>query len=110
VIVAFAANFTQKRTVIKERTFDAIRVPVAYRLVVGLEVLAVRWHHAVTKVRATLRLNMPVVAKGVSRVEKICRDGQGWPGSNPKSGVGKRGSDRNFGGEKGLLKNHGQRR
>ena len=70
VIVALAANFTQKRTVIKERTFDAIRVPVAYRPVVGLEVLAVRWHHAVTKVRAALRLNIPGVAKRVSRVEK----------------------------------------
>jgi len=46
-----------------------IRVPVAHRPVVGLGVLAVRWHHAVTKVRAALRLNMLVVAKRVSRVE-----------------------------------------
>lgn len=56
-IVALAAKFTQKRTVTKERTPDAIRVPVAHRPVVGLGVLAVRRHHAVTKVRAALRLN-----------------------------------------------------
>ena len=68
-IVALAAKFTQKRTVTKERTPDAIRVPVAHRPVVGLGVLAVRWHHAVTKVREALRLNMLVVAKRVSRVE-----------------------------------------
>jgi hypothetical protein len=67
-IVALAAKFTQKRTVTKERTPDAIRVPVAHRPVVGL-VLAVRWHHAVTKVRAALRLNMLAVAKRVNRVE-----------------------------------------
>ena len=68
-IVALAAEFTQKRTVTKERTPDAIRVPVAHRPVVGLGVLAVRWDHAVTKVRAALRLNMLAVAKRVSRVE-----------------------------------------
>ena len=39
--MALAAKFTQKRTVTKERTPDAIRVPVAHRPVVGLEVLAV---------------------------------------------------------------------
>ena len=68
-IVALAAEFTQKRTVTKERTPDAIRVPVAHRPAVGLGVLAVRWDHAVTKVRAPLRLNMLAVAKRVSRVE-----------------------------------------
>ena len=68
--MALAAKLTQKRTVIKERTPGAIRVPVTYRPVVVLEVLAVRWHHAVTKVRAALRLNIPGVAKRVSRVEK----------------------------------------
>lgn len=56
-IVALAAKFTQKRTVTKERTPDAIRVPVAHRPVVGLGVLA------------ALRLNMLAVAKRVSRVE-----------------------------------------
>ncbi len=70
-IVALAAKFTQKRTVTKERTPDAIRVPVAHRPVVGLGVLAVRWHHAVTKVRAALRLKMLVVAKRVSHVKKF---------------------------------------
>ena len=68
-IVALAAKFTQKRTVTKECTPDVIRVPVAHRPVVGFGVLAVRWHHAVTKVRAALRLNMLAVAKRVSRVE-----------------------------------------
>ena len=68
-MVALAAKFTQKRTVTKERTPDAIRVPVAHRPVVGLGVLAVRWHPAVTKVRAALMLNMLAVAKRVSRVE-----------------------------------------
>ena len=68
-IVALAAKFTQKRTVTKERTPDAIRVPVAHRPVVGLGVLAVRWHHAVTKVRVALRLDLLAVAKRVSRVE-----------------------------------------
>ena len=68
-IVALATKFTQKRTVTKERTPDVIRVPVAHRPVVGLGVLADRWHHAVTKVRAALRLNMLAVAKRVSRVE-----------------------------------------
>ena len=67
-IVALAAKFTQKRTVTKEQTTDAIRVPVAHRPVVGLGVLAVRWHHAVTKVRVALRLNMLAVARKVSRV------------------------------------------
>ena len=67
--MALAAKFTPKRTVTKEQTTDAIRVPVAHRPVVGLGVLAVRWHHAVTKVRAALRLNMLAVAKRVSRVE-----------------------------------------
>ena len=67
--MALAAKFTQKRTVTKEQTTDAIRVPVAHRPVVGLGVLAVRWHHAVTKVRAALRLNMLAVAKRVSCVE-----------------------------------------
>ena len=67
--MALAAKFTQKRTVTKERTPDAIRVPVAHRPVVGLEVLAVRWHHAVTKVRVALRLDLLAVAKRVSRVE-----------------------------------------
>ena len=67
--MALAAKFTQKRTVTKEQTTDAIRVPVAHRPVVGLGVLAVRWHHAVTKVRVALRLNMLAVAKRVSRVE-----------------------------------------
>jgi len=69
IVVALAAKFTQKRTVTKERTPDAIRVPVAHGPVVGLGVLAVRWHHAVTKVRAALRLKLLVVAKRVSRVE-----------------------------------------
>ena len=68
-IVALAAKFTRKRTVTKERTPDAIRVPVAHRPVVGLGVLAVRWHHAVTKVRVALRLDLLAVAKRVSRVE-----------------------------------------
>ena len=67
--MALAAKFTQKRTVTKERTPDAIRVPVAHRPVVGLEVIAVRWHHAVTKVRVALRLDLLAVAKRVSRVE-----------------------------------------
>ncbi len=67
--MALAAEFTQKRTATKERTPDVIRVPVAHRPVVGLGVLAVRWDHAVTKVRAALRLNMLAVAKRVSRVE-----------------------------------------
>ena len=67
--MALAAKFTQKRTVTKERTPDAIRVPVAHRPVVGLGVLAVRWHHAVTKVRVALRLDLLAVAKRVSRVE-----------------------------------------
>ena len=67
--MALAAKFTQKRTVTKEQTTDAIRVPVAHRPVVGLGVLAVRWHHAVTKVRVALRLDLLAVAKRVSRVE-----------------------------------------
>ena len=67
--MALAAEFTQKRTVTKEQTTDAIRVPVAHRPVVGLGVLAVRWHHAVTKVRVALRLDLLAVAKRVSRVE-----------------------------------------
>ena len=67
--MALAAEFTQKRTVTKERTPDTIKVSVVRRCVVGLEVLAARWHHAVTKVRAALRLNMLAVAKRVSRVE-----------------------------------------
>ena len=68
-VVALAAEFTQKRTVTKERTPDAIRVPVAHRPVVGLEVLAVRWHQAVTKVRVVRRVLMSEVAKRVNRVE-----------------------------------------
>ena len=67
--MALAAKFTQKRTVTKERMPDAIMVPVAHRPVVGLGVLAVRWHHAVTKVRVALRLDLLAVAKRVSRVE-----------------------------------------
>ncbi|MED5381073.1 MAG: hypothetical protein VYC47_00780 [Verrucomicrobiota bacterium] len=72
-IVALAAKFTQKRTAAKERTpdtiNDTIKVSVVHRCVVGLEVLVARWHHAVTKVRAALRLNILAVAKRVSRGE-----------------------------------------
>ena len=68
-IVPLAAKFTQKRTATKERTPDTIKVSVVRRCVVGLEVLAARWHHAVTKVRAALRLNILAVAKRVSRGE-----------------------------------------
>ena len=39
--VVFAAKLTKKRTATKEHTPDAIRVPVARRPVVGLEVLVV---------------------------------------------------------------------
>jgi hypothetical protein len=39
-IVALAAKFAQKKAVTKERSPDVIRVPVAHRSVVGLEVLA----------------------------------------------------------------------
>ncbi len=67
--MALAAKFTQKRTATKERTPDTIKVSVVRRCVVGLEVLAARWHHAVTKVRAALRLNILAVAKRVSRGE-----------------------------------------
>ena len=66
--MALAAKFTQKRTAAKERTPDTIKVSVVHRCVVGLEVLVARWHHAVTKVRVALRLNMLAVAKRVSRV------------------------------------------
>ena len=47
----------------------ALMIGAAHRPVVGLGVLAVRWHHAVTKVRMALRLDMLAVAKRVSRVE-----------------------------------------
>ena len=67
--MALAAKFTQKRTATKERTPNTIKVYVVHRCVVGLEVLAAQWHHAVTKVRAALRLNILAVAKRVSRGE-----------------------------------------
>ena len=67
--MVFAAKLTKKRTATKEHTPDAIRVPVAHRPVVGLGVLAVRRHRAVSKDRAALRLNMLAVGKRVSRVE-----------------------------------------
>tara|TARA_B100000959_G_scaffold256659_1_gene290036 strand:- start:298 stop:669 length:372 start_codon:yes stop_codon:yes gene_type:complete len=68
-IVAHAKKFTKKRTATKEHRPDAIRVPVARSSVVGLVILAVRWHHAVTKVRVVQRVLMSEVAKRVSRVE-----------------------------------------
>ena len=48
--------------------------------------------------------------KGQPRGNKVRRDGQGRPGSNPKARGGKRGGDMNRGGGKGRLKYRGQRR
>ena len=48
--------------------------------------------------------------KGQPRGNKVRRDGQGRPGSNPKARGGKRGGDKNRGGGKGRLKNCGQPR
>jgi len=48
--------------------------------------------------------------KGQPRGNKVRRDGQAQPGSNPKARGAKRGGDKNRGGGKGRLKNRGQRR